>query len=204
MSSLEDRVERSGGLENLKKEQIDQLSRLKADVATVMNVLKDEDKDDLDNKNDVQQLIQKYSDKETVIRNQMDNQKAWYTSRRAELQRLKEEGRFHRIQRRMGNLQSDRKELEQVINSFNALVAYGESVRTIHKVVESQLNEQLAHDIPRVSQTLSKAFTSLTEHQWYDRLVISQSALPKLELRVSSSQDPTGREDPTGVLNGAG
>ena len=42
----------------------------------------------------------------------------------------------------------------------------------------------------------------LTQHPWYDRLVISNSALPKLQLRVASSQDPTGREDPTGVLNG--
>ena len=31
---------------------------------------------------------------------------------------------------------------------------------------------------------------------------ISEDNLPKLELRVASSQDPIGREDPTGVLNG--
>ena len=53
-----------------------------------------------------------------------------------------------------------------------------------------------------MSDTLSKAFSALTQHPWYDQLVISESALPKLQLRVTSSQDPISREDPTGVLNG--
>ena len=48
----------------------------------------------------------------------------------------------------------------------------------------------------------TKAFSALTQHPWYDRLIVSNSTLPELELRVASSQDPTGREDPTGVLNG--
>ena len=53
-----------------------------------------------------------------------------------------------------------------------------------------------------MSDTLSKAFSALTQHPWYDRLIVPESALPKLQLRVASSQDRTGREDPTGVLNG--
>ena len=82
------------------------------------------------------------------------------------------------------------------------MVAFGESVRAIKGVVESQLSEQLAQDIPRVSELLSKAFGALTQHPWYDRLVIAKSTLPRLQLRVASSQDSNGREDPTGVLNG--
>ena len=102
----------------------------------------------------------------------------------------------------MNNLQADRRELDQVITSYNNLVAFGGSVRAIKEVVKTRLSEQLARDIPRVSETLSRAFSALTQHPWYDRLIISEATLPKLELRVSSSQDTTSREDPTGVLNG--
>ena len=75
-------------------------------------------------------------------------------------------------------------------------------MRKIKQVITTRLNEQLVKDIPRVSETLSKAFNALTQHPWYDRLIISEVALPKLALRVASSQDVSGREDPTGVLNG--
>lgn len=93
-------------------------------------------------------------------------------------------------------------ELDRVLRSYDNLVVFGNTVRKIRDSVQSTLNAQLARDIPRVSKTLSKSFSALTRHPWYDRLVISEDTLPKLELKVASSADPSNREDPTGVLNG--
>ena len=148
------------------------------------------------------QLIANYSLRESEVKAQTDDQEAWFTSKRGELDRLREESRFHQIQRRLRTLLTDKKELERVIESYHNLVSFGESVRRIEAIVRVRFNERLARDIPRVSEVLSNAFSALTRHPWYDRLVISETSLPKLQLRVASSQDAASREDPTGVLNG--
>ena len=57
------------------------------------------------------------------------------------------------------------------------------------------------NEIPDLSEDLSRVFAALTRHTWYDRLTIAKDILPKLELRVTSSQDPTNSH-PTAVLNG--
>ena len=202
VASLESRVQESESLEELLKEQDARLHSLNDDVTAALNLLHDEDKSKLAETNDIGSLIEDYSGRESEIEARIGDQEKWFESKGAQLNRLEEESRFHRIQRRLNSLQADKKELQRVIESYNHLVAFGESVRAIKGVVESQLSEQLAQDIPRVSELLSKAFGALTQHPWYDRLVIAKSTIPRLELRVASSQDSNGREDPTGVLNG--
>ena len=202
VASLESRVQESESLEKLLKEQEARLHSLNENVTTAINLLHDEDKSRLAEANGIASLIEEYSSKESENQAQVGNQDKWFESKEAQLNRLKEENRFHRIQRRLNSLQANKRELERVIDSYNHFVAFGESVRAIKAVVESRLSEQLAQDIPRVSELLSKAFGALTQHPWYDRLVIAKSTLPRLQLRVASNQDPNGREDPTGVLNG--
>ena len=202
VSELESRVQETERLETLLGEQETRLQSLIDDVEEALDVLDDADKNSLSNDSDINKLIDNYLARESVVKAQIDDHEAWFDSKRAELNRLKEESRYHRIQRYLTNLEANRRELARVIDSYDSLVAFGESVRTIKEAVNSNLSEQLAQDIPRVSEVLSKAFSALTQHPWYDRLIISNPALPKLQLRVASSQDPTGREDPTGVLNG--
>ena len=202
VASLESRVQDSQALENLLKKQEAQLHSLNDDATAAMNLVYDEDKRKLAETNDIERLIGDYSGKESEIKARIGDQETWFESKEAQLNRLKEEARFHRIQRRLNRLQGKKREFEEVIESYNHLVAFGESVRGIRRVVESRLSEQLAQDIPRVSELLSKAFGALTQHPWYDRLVIAESTLPKLQLGVASSKDSNGREDPTGVLNG--
>ena len=202
VASLESRVQDSESLEKLLKEQEARLQSMNKEVTAAVSLLNDEDKRKLTNANDTKQLIEDYSGKESEIEVRIEDQKTWSESKAAKLNRLKEETRFHKIQRRLNSLQTDKRELERVIESYNHLIAFGESVRVIKGVVASQLSEQLAREIPRVSELLSRAFSALTQHPWYDRLVIAKSTLPRLRLRVGSSQDSNGREDPTGVLNG--
>ena len=202
VSELESQVQETERLETLLEEQESRLHSLIEDAKEAHDLLDDEDKKKLSDTHEIDQLIDNYLSRESVVKERLDDQDAWLDSKQAELNRLKEENRFHRIQRRLNSLQADRKELGRVIDSYNSLVAFGQSVQTIKEAVSSQLSEQLAQDIPRVSEVLSKAFNALTQHPWYDRLIIANSTLPKLQLRVASSKDLSGREDPTGVLNG--
>ena len=202
VSQLESRVQETERLDPLLGEQETCLQSLVRDAESAFGLLDDEDKNKLSDTGDINKLIDNYLARESAVQAQIDDQEKWVVSKRAELNTLKDENRYHRIQRRITNLEADRRELSRVIDSYDSLVAFGESVRTIKEVVNSCLTEQLAQDVPRVSEILSKAFSVLTQHPWYDRLIISNSTLPELELRVASSQDPTGREDPTGVLNG--
>ena len=202
VSELESQVQETERLEALLGKQESRLQSLIGDKQKAFDILDDNDKKKLSDGNDIDELIDIYLSRESVAKAQLEDQEAWLDSKQAELSRLKEESRYHRIQRRLTNLQSDRRELARVIGSYDSLVAFGQSVRTIKEAVSSHLSERLAQDIPRVSEVLSKAFSALTQHPWYDRLIIANSTLPKLELRVASSQDLNGREDPTGVLNG--
>ena len=202
VAALESRLRESEELEGLLGTAETRLKLLHDKATEAAALVDDEDKVRLAEADDIDQLIENYAQKELVVNAQMDDQEAWSASKRSQLDRLKEESRFHRIQRRLNNLQANKRELGRVIDSYDSLVAFGQSVRTIKGVVSSHLSEQLTQDIPRVSEVLSNAFSALTQHPWYDRLIISSSGLPKLQLRVASSQDPTGREDPTGVLNG--
>jgi len=167
-----------------------------------MNLLHDEDKNKLAATNDIELLIENIFSNESEIEARIENKEKWFDLKKAHLNRLKEETRFHQIQRLLNNLHKKEQELQRVIDSYQHLIKFGGSVRAIKGVVKSQLSEQLARDIPRVSELLSRAFSALTQHPWYDRLIIAKSTLPELQLRVGSSQDSNGREDPTGVLNG--
>lgn len=171
-------------------------------AAAAVGLLRDTDKDRQAEVNGVELLIEHYRDRESEIDAQISDGEDWFDGKSAELDRFAEEVRLHRIQKRLNTLEAHKNELERVIESYEHLVEFGKSVREIRGVAASTLNNQLAQEIPRVSQLLSQAFVALTQHPWYDHLVIAKSMLPKLELRVVSSRDSDSREDPTGVLNG--
>ena len=202
VSSLESRVQKCMSLDELLREQRERLDSLSGVMKTATDLLHYKDKSKVPRTNDLVRLIQECSDQEFKIRSRIDDQDAWSESQRSQLDRLKDELRFHGIQRHIESLQVDRQKLQEAKQSYGNLVTFGESVREIRKAVNSQLCKQLELDIPRVAELLSKAFSALTQHAWYDRLAIAHSTLPQLQLRVASSRDPSGREDPTGVLNG--
>ena len=199
---LENQIQRSEDFENRIRQHKANLQSFEADAAEAMKFVNDGDRKELDETLAVEQLIEKYSKKEDEVKAQIEDQDEWFTSKRNQLNRLREESRFHQIQKRLNDLHADRAELERVIETYKSLVWFGESVRAIREVVKARIIDQLAQDIPRVSEVLSNAFSALTQHPWYDRLMISQATLPKLVLRVASSRDTDQREDPTGVLSG--
>ena len=141
-------------------------------------------------------------ERKSSVNAMIENQAGWFDSTQARLSRLKEEGRFHQCQKQLGRLQQSKNRIGEVKRSYDGLVSFGESVRTIRLAVNTCLTKRLEEESPGVSANLSQVFAALTRHPWFDRLIIAEDKLPKLELQVTSSQDPSSLGHPTGVLNG--
>jgi len=146
--------------------------------------------------------IKQCSDHEDSIQEQIDGDEDRLDKIGRRLSNLREEDRFHDIQERLTSIKQSRERFKDVEKAYDDLVAFGESVRLIRKAVEICLKERLENDIPQVSDNLSKVFESLTHHSRYDRLTIDKNKLPKLELQVASSHDPSVPGHPTTILNG--
>ncbi len=200
--ALESQLQQSEYLRNQLEDQERELSLLKQAEASAATAIDDEDDSLLSKGEDINAIIETLVEKESSVREQIDDMETWMNLKGALVNRLREENRFHQIQNALKDRQIHRQRFQRVEAAYRDLVTFGESVRGIRRVAEDLLNEQLVEKIPSVSEKLSTAFNALTHHPWYNRLVISKDPLPKLELRVASSNDTTGSEYPTGVLNG--
>ena len=162
---------------------------------------------DLDDTTELPERIKRCSELEASIKEQLGGHEDNLKEIERRLSNLRDEERFHEIQRQLTRIEQSSKRFEDVKKAYDDLVAFGESVGSIRDAGELCFNERLEKDIPQVSDNLSKVFASLTHHPWYDRLTIVvkdvvKDESPKLELQVASSHDSSGREDPTAVLNG--
>ena len=146
-------------------------------------------------------LVSHYTDRANSVRGQIDDSETWFGEKQARLSKMKEEEEYHRIQRGLAELRQSQNKFDRMADSYQNLVDFGQSLRAIRQAVSDTVTERLEADLPEVANNLSQVFAALTSHPWYDRLVIPSALLPKLELRVSTSNDPQV-EYPTGVLNG--
>ena len=209
IKEIEDRLRKAEGLEKEVKNLRSELANLEQKAIEARAVVdKEIEKGVLDqiDENDLQKilplLIEQQEGLETSVQNQIDNQQSWAATSHARLSKLKEEVRFHKTQKSLTDLSPSRNKLNEVASAYQNLVSFGSTIQTIKNALESCLIEQLEKDIPSVSEVLSRVFTALTHHPWYDRLMIATDKLPKLELRVASSADTSDQGHSTEVLNG--
>ena len=197
LDRLEAQFERAENLEREVQNLRNDLAGLKQEADTAKARI------DPDDTKELLETIKRYLAREASIQDQLGGREDGLDKIGRQLSNLKEEERFHDIRKRITSIKQSRDRFERVEEAYSALVkTFGKSVRSIRKAVEICLKERLENDIPRVSESLSKVFASLTHHPWYDRLTIVKDKLPELELRVASSHDSSGREYPTAVLNG--
>ena len=147
-------------------------------------------------------VIKRCEEREESVKAQVESQDDWFNGIQSRLSNLRRESNYHTLQSRLQRALESRNRFEEVNRAYQDLVSFGQSVRTIRRTVEVCLNRRLEEGIPGVSENLSQVFYALTRHPWFDRLELDKDRLPKLELRVSSSQDPSGLGHPTDVLNG--
>ena len=115
---------------------------------------------------------------------------------------MEHETKLHVIQKKIRDLDQISEASREAQRTLDTLVAFGESVRGIHEAVSETLILKLRDRLPEVTEPMSTAFAALTRHPVYDRLVIPDSELPRLRLRVSSTEDPGELSEPEDVLNG--
>ena len=196
LEQLQSQLEQAEKLEREARSLKSDLDKLEQEAHTVMKRI------DPDDAKDFTKRIKQCLDREVFIQEQIDGREGRLGEMERRLPKLREEAIFHDIRKQLTGIKQSRSRFERVEKAYEDLVVFGESVRSIRRAVEICLKERLENDIPGVSESLSKVFASLTHHPWYDRLTIVEDKLPKLELQVASSHDPSGRGHPTTVLNG--
>ena len=151
---------------------------------------------------DVEYYIESVRQQRVSIQEQIDGFEDWLKAVKSKVQKLQDEAKFQRLQQDLSDLKAVNAEMQQVERSFEQFVQFGESVRYIQEAVVSTLIDELRKKVPSVAKELTTVFRALTKHEHFDRLVIDEEKLPKLELLVASSSNEYGTLHPTGVLNG--
>ncbi len=206
LSQIEDQLERcerfEANLRNLKAE----LTDLERTYHNTLDAIADEDKNELSRpitSEGIGAVVTRHLERENSLKEQIEGNERQLNAIKAQLSRLRDEDRFHQLQQELIELSRSKARFVRVEEAYSSLVSFGESVGKIRQVVETCFNEQLREDIPSVSDNLSKVFSELTCHPYFDRLFITEETLPSLELRVASTQDylEIGHH-PSSVLNG--
>ena len=151
---------------------------------------------------DVGEYVELVIQQKLSVEKQIDGFEDWLKGVRTRVMKLREEARFQSIQRGLKSLKAVDEEMQSAEQSFQNFVEFGESIRGIWDSVRSTLTQELRAKVPNVANKLTTVFCALTKHDYFDRLVIDDEKLPKLELLVASSSDTSGLLHPTGVLNG--
>ena len=151
---------------------------------------------------DVGDYLESVMQQKASLDEQIGGFEDWLKGIKTRVAKLRDEARFQSIQHDLKSLKAVDEEMQRAERSFEHFVEFGESVRGIRDSVRSTLTQQLREKVPGVADSLTTVFRALTEHDYFDQLVIDDEKLPKLELLVASSSDPSGMRHPTGVLNG--
>ena len=204
LQQLRSRLSQADGLEQNLQLANSEFAELRQGEFTIRESIEATDAGELtpSTNESIEENISRCTTLEASIKAQIDSHENWIKEMQARLSNLKRESSFHSLQRKLQELQDSRNRFGAVQRAYDNLVAFGESVRTIRQTVESCLTEELEKGLPKVSENLSQVFAALTRHPWYDQLKFAEDKLPKLELRVTSSQEAFGLGHPTDVLNG--
>ena len=207
LTELEDQLSNAERLESdaaTHKKELAELEKRRTPLRTRIDAINDGAllPQDQDSNEHLEAVIKRCVEREESITTQLEGHEDWFNSMQARLSNLRRESSFHTLQERLTKVLESKNRFDQVNRAYQNLVSFGGSVRTIRSVVEASLTARLEEGIPVVSENLSQVFYALTRHPWFDRLELDKDKLPKLELRVASSQDSPGVSHPTDVLNG--
>ena len=197
LNQLEAQLKRAENLEREVQNLTSDVDKLEQEAETVKARIDPRDVKELPKR------IKQCLDREASIQGQIDGREDRLGEMERRLSKLRKEEELHDIRKQLTGIKQSRNRFERVKEAYDDFVEFGESVRSIWKAVKICLKKRLENDIPQVSDNLSKVFASLTHNSRYDRLIFDKNELPKLELQVASSRDPSvPGHPPTVVLNG--
>lgn len=124
------------------------------------------------------------------------------------IEKVKEEMRFHRLRNRKEKLETRLEVgLNPVVESYEELVEFRESLEEIRDALYSELKKVLEDALPPIGEMMTEVYKHLTNQLSFDiiKLKLEEqdgSFSPKLIVRVASSDEPDLLLDPEQVLNG--
>ena len=205
LSQLQARLRQAEELTRQIQRLAEELDKLLKEAKEAHEELANEDFDALPEPVGVHQIEavnSRLNERKISLEAQIRDQAGWFNTLTLRLDNLKREERLHQLNKELSELRQSESRLGRVDEAHDDLVAFGKSVKKIHRAVETYVSERLEAGKPGVSDDLSRAFDALARHPWYDRLVIAKDAPTRLQLKVASSRDPFPDEEPIGVLNG--
>ena len=189
-------------IESQVQELSHEIKRLESDLEAAVAAEEEVELTEAISEDRVADYIGSVAKNKASVAEQIDDSEDWLCGVQAELKKLREEAEYQQLQRDLSGLRAVNADMERVQQAFEQMVQFGESVTDIRDSVKSTLTEELRKKVPSVSEALTSVFGALTRHPHFDRLIIDEEKLPKLELGVASSSDSLGTPHPTGVLNG--
>lgn len=135
------------------------------------------------------------------LRAQIDDAMRVQQERDRVVQRLREEMRFQVTLDQIREQEAQLATVQRAETDLQLLVVLGESTKEVRNGLEEALVATVRTALPNVNQALSQAFVTLTQHPYYDCILIDDDILPSLEMLVGSSRALNGKWDDS-VLNG--
>ena len=202
LRSLEAQVTEAQRLDGTVQDLIHETARRQSDLDKVINDQDDDKLATVVGEGRVSEYVEWVTEQKASIEEQIGDLDSWLAGVREELRKLRDEADFQQIQRDLNGLNAVDTGMRSVERAYEHLVTFGESVRDVREAVECTLMKELHAKAPSVAEDLTNVFSALTRHPHFDRLMMNEDKLPKLELCVASSSDTTGKRHPTNVLNG--
>ena len=202
LRATEDQLARAQTADDYVRQLKEEIAECERGINQAVRDSEDANLDQMIRDGDVEDYIESVGQQRVSVQEQIDGFEDWLKSFESKVKKLQDEARFQQLQRDLSALKAVDEEVKRAERSFDQFVKFGESVRHIREAVVSTLTDELRRKVPSVASELTTVFRALTKHDYFDRLVIDEEKLPKLELLVASSSDASGTLHPTGVLNG--
>ena len=200
--SVEDQVNTAQEIASDVQELSRGIAKLQSDLDAMIDAEDDDELAKAVGEGRVSEYVESVTERKTSIAKQIDDLDNWLAGVQKELRKLREEADYQQIQRDLIRMKAVDAEMHRVQRAYDQLVNFGQCARDIRNSVESTLMKALREKTPSVAEDLTSVFSALTRHPHFDRLVIDERKLPKLELCVASRSDSSGKRHPTSVLNG--
>ena len=202
LRAMEDRWKEAQETEARVRNVRNDIERLEGDLNSMVNAEDDAKLAEAVKRGRVADHMKSVSKRRASVAEQINGFQGWYSGTQVNLLKLCEEAQYQQLQRDLRNFGSVHADVERAQRVFEDMVRFGESLNNICDLVASTLEAILRKKVPGVAEELTSVFGALTKHPHFDRLVIDEENLPRLQLRVGSSNDLSGCTHPVGVLNG--
>lgn len=201
LRAMENRLEKAEEIEKSIQAQTQKIVNCRNEVESMVSEQENFESIESIDERGIANRIESAAKRKESIESRISNFKGWLDDAQKNLRKFREEIDYHDLQRKLVRVRDIETDMQRVQEAFDDLVRFGESVKDVRDSVKMALAEELREKTPSVAAKLTCEFRALTGHPYFDKLVIAEEKLPRLELGVASSSDSVAPRPPS-VLNG--